>query len=134
MTGTCDDGVDFLPYFYGFFGLLFGVEALPINDCGAVDTHTLIASSEQQQQQQQQQVSRASMTCLLGVVELFVLVKGVGDVLAGRGAGSSRVLLGVKGVGDVLAGRLLRSSSQLSRVSMTCLLGVVELFVLVKGV
>ena len=24
------------------------------------------------------------MTCLLGVVELFVLVKGVGDVLAGR--------------------------------------------------
>ena len=29
-------------------------------------------------------VSRSSMTCLLGVVELFVLVKGVGDVLAGR--------------------------------------------------
>ena len=32
-------------------------------------------------------VSRTSMTCLLDVVELFVLVKGVGDVLAGRGAG-----------------------------------------------
>ena len=28
---------------------------LPIIDCGAVDIHTLIASSEQQQQQQQQQ-------------------------------------------------------------------------------
>ena len=32
-------------------------------------------------------VSRASMTCLPDVVELFVLVKGVGYVLAGRGAG-----------------------------------------------
>ena len=32
-------------------------------------------------------VSRASMTRLLDVVELFVLVKGVGDVLPGRGAG-----------------------------------------------
>ena len=28
---------------------------LPINDCGAVDIRTLIASSEQQQQRQQQQ-------------------------------------------------------------------------------
>ena len=28
-------------------------------------------------------VSRASMTCLLGVVELFAVVKGIGDVLAG---------------------------------------------------
>ena len=55
VTDTCDDGVDFLPYFYGFFGLLFGVEALPIHDCGAVDIHTLKDSSEQQQQQQQQQ-------------------------------------------------------------------------------
>ena len=36
---------------------------------------------------------------------MFAGVKGVGDVLAGRGAGSSRVLLGVNGVGDVLAGR-----------------------------
>ena len=35
-----------------FFGLLFGVEALSIHDCGDVDIHTLIASSEQQQQQQ----------------------------------------------------------------------------------
>ena len=32
-------------------------------------------------------VPRASMTCLPDVVELFVLVKGVGYVLAGRGAG-----------------------------------------------
>ena len=48
------------------------------------------------------------MTCLLDV-ELGV------DVFAG-----------VKGVGDVLAGvsRVLRSSSQLSTVSVTCLLGV----------
>ena len=33
-----------------FFGLLFGVEALPIHDCGAGDIHTLIDASEQQQQ------------------------------------------------------------------------------------
>ena len=33
-------------------------------------------------------VSRASVTCLLAVVEeLFAVVNGVGDVLAGRGAG-----------------------------------------------
>ena len=51
VTGTRDDGVDFCCIFTAFFGLLFGVEALPINDCGAVDIHTLIASSEQQQQQ-----------------------------------------------------------------------------------
>ena len=37
--------------FTAFFGLLFGVEALPIKDCGAVDIHTLIESSEQQQRQ-----------------------------------------------------------------------------------
>ena len=40
-----------------------------------------------------------------------------------------------KGVGDVLAGRLLRSSSQLSRASVTCLLGVelgVEVYFLVS--
>ena len=45
------------------------------------------------------------MTCLLGVelgAEEFAVVKGVGDVFAGR---------------------LLRSSSQLSRASVTCLLG-----------
>ena len=51
-------------------------------------------------------VSRASLTCLLGVLELFVLVKGVGDVLAGRWS------------------RVLTSSSQLSRASVTCLLDV----------
>ena len=45
---------------------------------------------------------------LLGFV--FFGVKGVGDVLAGRGAGSSLVLLGVKGVGNVLAGRGAGSS------------------------
>ena len=37
------------------------------------------------------QLSRASVTCLLGVEhgveEFFAVVKGVGDVLAGRGAG-----------------------------------------------
>ena len=37
------------------------------------------------------QLSKASVTCLLGVEqgveELFAVVKGVGDVLAGRGAG-----------------------------------------------
>ena len=36
------------------------------------------------------QLSSASVTCLLGVelgVEEFAVVKGVGDVLAGRGAG-----------------------------------------------
>ena len=36
-------------------------------------------------------LSRASVTCLLGVEhgvdEFFAIVKGVGDVLAGRGAG-----------------------------------------------
>ena len=41
--------------FTAFFGLLFGVEALPINVCGAVDIHTLIAASEQPQQPQQPQ-------------------------------------------------------------------------------
>ena len=86
-------------------------------------------------------VSRASVTCLLcvgqGVDEFFAVVKGVGDVLAERGAGCLRLLLGVKDVCDVLAGRLLRSSSQLSRVSVTCLLSVelsVEVYFLVKGV
>ena len=56
LCGVYGDGAveGFLTYFYGFFGLLFGVEALPINDCGVVDIHTLIAASEQQQQQQQQ--------------------------------------------------------------------------------
>ena len=51
-------------------------------------------------------VSRASVTCLLGVelgAEEFAVVKGVGDVLAGRGAGFF-VFFGVKGVDDVLAG------------------------------
>ena len=47
------------------------------------------------------------MTCLLGVEQ------GVKEFFAV-----------VKDVGDVLAGRLLRSSSQLSRASVTCLLGV----------
>ena len=55
------------------------------------------------------------MTCLLGVVELFILLgveQGLHDMvsravtcIAGRGAGSSRFLHGVKGFGDVLAGR-----------------------------
>ena len=36
-------------------------------------------------------------------VEEFAVVKGVGDVLAGHGAGCY-VFFGVKGVGDVLAG------------------------------
>ena len=31
VADSCDDGVDFSPYFYGFFGLLFEVEALPIH-------------------------------------------------------------------------------------------------------
>ena len=48
------------------------------------------------------------MTCLLGVEqvveELFAVVKGVGDVLAGRGAGCCVSLV--------------------SRASMTCLLGM----------
>ena len=72
-----------------------------------------------------------------GVDEFFAVVKGVGDVLSERGAGCLRLLLGVKDVCDVLAGRLLRSSSQLSRASVTCLLGVelsVEVYFLVKGV
>ena len=59
------------------------------------------------------------MTCLLGFEQ------GV-DVF----------FFGVKGVGDVLAGLCLAftSSSLVSSASMTCLLDVVELFVLVKGV
>ena len=40
----------FSPLSAAFFGLLFGVEALPIHDYGDVDIHTLIDSSEQQQQ------------------------------------------------------------------------------------
>ena len=54
-------------------------------------------------------VSRASMTCLLGVehgVEEFAVVKGVGDVLAGRWSW------------------LLRISSLVSRASVKCLLGM----------
>ena len=47
--------VFFRRLFTAFFGLLFGVEALPIHDCGAVDIHTLIDFTEQQQQQKQQQ-------------------------------------------------------------------------------
>ena len=65
-------------------------------------------------------MSRASVTCLLGVelgAEEFAVVKGVGDVFAGR---------------------LLRRSSELSRASVTCLLGVEqvveEVFGVVKGV
>ena len=63
------------------------------------------------------------LTCLLGVeqgVHEFFLVSRASvsssvssrafDVLAGRGAGCSRVLLGVKGVGDVLARRGAGSS------------------------
>ena len=55
-------------------------------------------------------VKRASMTCLLGwtwswvlffFAELFAVVMGVGEVLAGRGPGC--LFLGVKGVDDVLA-------------------------------
>ena len=37
--------------FTAFFGLLFGVEALPIHDCGDVDFHTRSYVTEQQQQQ-----------------------------------------------------------------------------------
>ena len=50
-------------------------------------------------------VSRASMTCLLewSWVLFFFGVKGVDDVLAGRGAGFGR-FVGVKGIDDVLAG------------------------------
>ena len=59
-------------------------------------------------------VSRASLTCLLDVVELFVLVKGVDDVLAGRRSWVLTCLL-------------------VSRASLTCLLDEMELFVLVKG-
>ena len=47
-------------------------------------------------------VSRALMTCLLDVMELFVLVKGVGDVLAGRWSWVLTCLLVSSGVGDVL--------------------------------
>ena len=50
-------------------------------------------------------LSSASVTCLLGVelgVEEFAVVKGVGDVLAGR---VEELFAVVKGVGDVLAGR-----------------------------
>ena len=50
-------------------------------------------------------VSRALVTCSLGVelgVEEFAVVKGVGDVLAGR---VDECFFGVKGVGVVLAGR-----------------------------
>ena len=69
------------------------------------------------------QLLRASVTCLLGmeqvVEELFGVVKGVGDVHAGRGAG-------------------VLKSLQLLRASVTCLLGVEqvveELFAVVKGV
>ena len=43
-----DDGWFFRRSVRHFFGLLFGVEALPINDYGAVDIHTFIDSSEQQ--------------------------------------------------------------------------------------
>ena len=42
-----DDGWFFRRSVRHFFGFLFGVEALPINDCGDVDILTLIASSEQ---------------------------------------------------------------------------------------
>ena len=35
----------FPPLSVAFFGLLFGVEALPIHDYGAVDIHTLTDSS-----------------------------------------------------------------------------------------
>ena len=58
------------------------------------------------------------MTCLLDAVELFVLVKGVGDVLARRWSWVLTCLL-------------------VSRASMTCLLdveqGVDEVFAVVKG-
>ena len=32
VADSCDDGVDFRHIFTVFFGLLFGVEALPIHD------------------------------------------------------------------------------------------------------
>ena len=52
VTELLDDGRVFSPLSAAFFGLFFGVEALPIHDYGDVDIHTLIDSSEQQQQQQ----------------------------------------------------------------------------------
>ena len=60
------------------------------------------------------------MTCLLvwsrGVKEFFAVFKGVGDVLAGRGAGFEVYFV-------------------VSRASVTCLLAVVEeLFAVVQGV
>ena len=87
------------------------------------------------------------MTRGAGCSRVLLGVKGVGDVLAGRGAGSSAgfhvlrwcegsvtCLLGVeqvveelfavvKGVGDVLAGRGDGCGSLLARASVTCLLG-----------
>ena len=63
VADSCDDGLDFSPYFSAFFGLLFGVEALLIHDYGAVDIHTLLDSSEQQQQQQQQQPGVCARVC-----------------------------------------------------------------------
>ena len=80
------------------------------------------------------------MTCLLGVelgVEEFAVVKGVGDVLAGR---VEELFAVVKGVGDVLAGLDVELGvvfSLVSRASVTCLLGMeqgVDVFFGVKGV
>ena len=67
VTDTCDDGVDFCSIFTAFFGLLFGVEALPINDCGDVDIHTLLAASQQQQQQHGVYPKRALSFCVCTV-------------------------------------------------------------------
>ena len=76
-----------------------------------------------------------------GVHEFFAGVKGVGDVLAGRGAGCSRVLRWCQRRRRHACwawSRVLRSSSQLSRASVTCLLGVEqcveEFFAVVNGV
>ena len=62
-------------------------------------------------------------------VDVFFLLwcQGVGDVLAGVEQGVEEFFAVVKGFGDVLAGRwswLLTCSSLVSRASLTCLLGV----------
>ena len=99
-------------------------------------------------------VSRASVTCLLGVElvlrSYFAVVKGIGDVLAGLVELVLRCYFVVSSASmTCLLGYW--SSSFSSRVSVTCLLdvepgaevvkcvgdvlaGVLELFVLVKGV
>ena len=67
LCGVHGDGA--VEGFFALFLQLFSASSsselrpLPIHDCGAVDIHTLIASSEQQQQEQQQQQHKVQTGC-----------------------------------------------------------------------